>query len=340
MVYKKIDSTLRGNLGAELEALLEVFPSPLAVLTPAFPPAGRAVRDGVVTVRGTPVHRTSIGTDPVSPVRESHLPTLLQGQLRRPVYALSLAQLRGSPGRLATTIKGWCAAGAGVMVADAETPQDLRRLARLILREGLPVAAGSAGLALALSELLRWRRARAACPPRGGAPVLLVVGSPNPVSLEQIAQVERKGTCIVAAIMRELLAGRERFQRELARITAKAVAGVGEGRDVMVTLEQGRRRHLLPSGSGTLAEALAEAASRVVREAEPAGLILCGGDIAIAACHALGAHGVELVGEVEPGLPWGRLVGGALDGLPTATKAGGFGSPRALVRAIRFLAGR
>jgi uncharacterized protein YgbK (DUF1537 family) len=226
------------------------------------------------------------------------------------------------------------------MVADAETAQDLRRLARLILREALPVAAGSAGLALALSELLRWRGANAACPPRGGGPVLLVVGSPNPVSLEQVAQAERAGACVVAALMRELLAGRERFQRELARTTARASACVGEGRDVVLTLEQGRRRQLLPSGSGTLAEALAEAASRVVRAVQPSGLILCGGDIAIAACRALGARGVELVSEVEPGLPWGRLVGGALDGLPTATKAGGFGSPRAFVRTIRFFTRR
>ena len=42
-VYKKIDSTFRGNIAAELDAALDVFPVPLAVLTPAFPPAGRSV---------------------------------------------------------------------------------------------------------------------------------------------------------------------------------------------------------------------------------------------------------------------------------------------------------
>jgi uncharacterized protein YgbK (DUF1537 family) len=270
-------------------------------------------------------------------VRESHLPTLLRGQLRRPVHPLGLTQLRGSPTRLAATIKAWRAAGPGVIVADAETPQDLRRLARLILREGLPVAAGSAGLALALSEMLTWRRGRAPALPTGGRPVLLVVGSPNPVSLEQVAQVERSGTSVIAATMRELLAGRDRFHRELERVTARALAGMATGRDVVVTLEQGRRRQLRPSASGTLSEFLGHAACRVVREAHPAGVILCGGDIAIAACRALGARAMELAGEVEPGLPWGRLVGGDLDGLPAATKAGGFGSPKAFMSAIRFL---
>jgi len=53
-IYKKIDSTCRGNIGAELEAILDVYAVPLTVLAPSFPPAGRAVRDGVLTVKGTP----------------------------------------------------------------------------------------------------------------------------------------------------------------------------------------------------------------------------------------------------------------------------------------------
>jgi uncharacterized protein YgbK (DUF1537 family) len=340
MVYKKVDSTLRGNIGAELAALLDVYPSPLAVLAPAFPPAGRAVRDGVLTVHGTPVHRTAAGTDPVTPVRESHLPSLLEAQVCRPVYPLTLSALHAAPAKLAAVLKAWRTADPAILVADAETAQDLRRIARLVLRERLPVAAGSAGLALALSEMLRWRRGRGTSLPTGGRPVLLVVGSPNPVSLGQVAQIGRAGGCVVPAVMREILSGRERFQRELSRVTGRALVGMAAGRDVVVTLEQGRRRKLLPSGSGTLCDFLGLAASRLAREGRPGGLVLCGGDIAVAACHALGARGVELVGELEPGLPWGRLVGGDLNGLPTATKAGGFGTPHAFTRALRFLGRR
>ena len=49
------------------------------------------------------------------------------------------------------------------------------------------------------------------------------------------------------------------------------------------------------------------------------------------------AGGMELYGEVEPGVPCGRLVGGPFDGLPAVTKAGGFGKPDAFARALRFL---
>ncbi|MFB3817627.1 MAG: four-carbon acid sugar kinase family protein [Candidatus Methylomirabilales bacterium] len=337
-VYKKVDSTLRGNIGAELEALLHVFPSPLAVLAPAFPPAGRTVRDGRLLVHGTPVHRTAAGTDPVTPVRESHLPTLLAGQVARPIFSLGLDVLRGSPARLAAAVRAWRAAGPGLVVADAETPEDLRRLARLVLREALPVSAGSAGLALALSQAQRWARRGGRRRPRTGRPILLVVGSPNPVSLEQAGRVEREGAFRVAASLPDIQAGGERCRRELSRVVASAACSLGEGRDTLVTLAQGRRR-LRAGASARLSRFLGQAAARLARRAEPGGLVLCGGDIAVASCRALHASGVRLRGEIEPGLPWGELLGGQAAGLRVATKAGGFGTPEAFVRAARFLRG-
>jgi len=36
-VYKKIDSTLRGNLGSEIEAIMDVLGCKLAIVAPAFP---------------------------------------------------------------------------------------------------------------------------------------------------------------------------------------------------------------------------------------------------------------------------------------------------------------
>ena len=92
----------------------------------------------------------------------------------------------------------------------------------------------------------------------------------------------------------------------------------------------------MPSASVALSDFLGHAASCVMQAQRPSGLVLCGGDIAIAVCRALGARGFELVDEVEAGVPWGRLVGGAFEGLPAATKAVGFGIPDAFVSAAAF----
>jgi len=344
-IYKKIDSTFRGNVGAELDAILDVYPTPLTVLAPSFPPAGRAVRDGILTVRGIPVHRTAIGRDPVTPVRESHLPSLLGRQLRRPIYPLCLATLRGPASQSATAIKAWREGPAGVVLADAVTPRDLDRLAALLAREGLvQVVVGSAGLAAALSAVLPWPHRRQQLHPATSGPVLLVVGSPNPMSLEQVTWVERRDRATaVRATIREVVAGGDRFRRELDRVVGKVQAEILAGRDTVLTLAQRpasaskTRRPLRPSASGALSEFLGRATRLATRGTTLGALLLCGGDIAIAVCRALRAEGIELLGEVEAGVPWGRLVGGELPDLPTITKAGGFGEPPTFARAIRFL---
>ncbi len=343
-VYKKIDSTFRGNIGPELDAILDVFPSPLTILTPTFPPAGRAVRDGILLVRGVPVHHTAAGSDPVTPVRESHLPSLLGREARRPVHALGLAALRGSAEKLGRTIRDWRTTAPGIVLADAVTSEDLNRLARAISREALfGVAAGSAGLATALSGVLRWpRRSRCGRPSVNG-PMLLVVGSPNPVSLEQVGWIEeRKRASVIRAALPEVVADGAHYRKELDRVVRRARAEIAAGRNTVLALAQqlsasGQLRALRPSASKTLSEFLGQATRLVAREARPGGLLFCGGDIAVAACSALGASGVELLGEVEPGVPWGRLVGGDFTGLAAVTKAGGFGKPDTFARAIRFL---
>jgi len=72
---------------------------------------------------------------------------------------------------------------------------------------------------------------------------------------------------------------------------------------------------------------------------EPEALILTGGDTAQLAAEALGAHSIRLCGEFAPGIPWGRLQGGAAEGRIVVTKSGGFGSPTALYDVIMKLSG-
>lgn len=355
-IYKKIDSTFRGNVGAELDAILDVYPAHLTILAPAFPPAGRAVINGTLTVHGTPVHRTAIGRDPVAPVRQSHLPTLLRAQSRRNIHHLPLEILRSRWPRSVRVIRAWQLTGGALVVADAATAGDLRRLARLIAQEGLlGVAAGSAGLAAALSLALPWgRRALRRLSPVEH-PILLVVGSPNPASLAQVAAFERRRTAaVVRAGIGEILAGPKRFRKELDRVLGKASAEILAGRDAVITLAQesdGRRAcrragsstrrtqvaPLSPNASATLSEFLGRSARELTRRARLGALVLCGGDIAVATCRALRADGIILGGEVQPGVPWGRLVGGEHPNLPVVTKAGGFGTPDVFTAAIRFL---
>ncbi|MEZ5356043.1 MAG: four-carbon acid sugar kinase family protein [Bryobacteraceae bacterium] len=101
---------------------------------------------------------------------------------------------------------------------------------------------------------------------------------------------------------------------------------------------QGRSSYLLyevdmPSPSpAQLAMIRADLAARLC-----GGLIVSGGDTALAILRLLGTEAILLDGEVEPGIPIGRLEGGLASGLTVITKSGGFGAPDALTCAAHLL---
>ncbi len=137
LVYKKIDSTLRGAVAAEMAAVAEALPATRLLFCPANPAVGRTVRGGVLHVHGVPVSATEFAHDPVSPVRESDLRRLL-----------------GHPDP------------ARIVIPDAETPADLAaavaanraQAARLARERGVPLhelrlAAPAAAIAEVVARL-------------------------------------------------------------------------------------------------------------------------------------------------------------------------------------------
>jgi len=76
LIYKKTDSTLRGNIRAELHALSQRGP---VLYVPAYPQLGRTLHDGCLHVHGIPVEETAFAQDPLYPVRNGNIAALLAG---------------------------------------------------------------------------------------------------------------------------------------------------------------------------------------------------------------------------------------------------------------------
>jgi uncharacterized protein YgbK (DUF1537 family) len=76
-IYKKVDSVLRGNVTAEVEAVMQALNFNRALLLPANPSLGRVIRDGQYFVRGKPIHRTEFAKDPEYPRRTAQVLRLL-----------------------------------------------------------------------------------------------------------------------------------------------------------------------------------------------------------------------------------------------------------------------
>ena len=315
IVYKKLDSTLRGNVAAELAAALNAARRDRAVVAPAFPAAGRTTAGGTQLVHGVPVSETEMRNDPDTPVLEAHIPTLLADAFSS-VDTLGTAEL-ANPEHVRRALEG-----NECVVADAQSDADLEALVRAVPDPGRVLWSGSAGLALALGNVYPGPHAgEAGVLGKGAGPVLVVIGSLSAVAREQLRRlVEEYGEMAVPV-------GTVALERAVAAVR-EALAG----RACAVVHSPGERS----AAGGAVLEPLAEVATRLSEKGLFKGLVLTGGATAVGVARRLGASGIRLRGEVETGVPIGALIGPRE--YPVVTKAGGFGEPDTLVKAVEALA--
>lgn len=317
VVFKKIDSTLRGNVAAEVGAIVEHAAGAGVLLCPASPATGRTVLGGVVHINGIPLHHTdSWKTEPDDPPVD--IASALDGLKVRHV---ALASVRGKPAQLRERV-AQLLTEAEVVICDAVSESDLRAVATAGSAAATPPHwVGAAGLADALAELLRPGYDIEPPPPVDG-PVLAVVGSAHRVSRQQADYLaERFGHT------------RRLSARALVDAEPGALARIGEQLhdalctgDVLVTVEGPVEAGLSRELTAALAEVCAPATER-------AGLlVLTGGETARAVLGRRGVSGLRLLNELEPGVVLGRTI--EKEPGYVITKAGAFGAPDTLHRAV------
>jgi D-threonate/D-erythronate kinase len=318
-VYKKLDSTLRGNVAAELAAALGGARRHRVILAPAFPAAGRTTVRGIQRVHGVPVNETEMANDPANPVREAHVPGLLAGAFSS-VGALGVEDL-ADPELVHRALEDY-----ECVVADAERDADLEALVRAVPDPERVLWAGSAGLALALGSVYPGPCAGTAGVQRAPVrPVLVVVGSLSGVAREQVRRlVDAYGAIDVPVDDSE-----PNNVHKAVETAREALAG---GTCAVVRSPEER----VASSESVLGD-LTEVTALLSEEGLFEGLVLTGGATAVEVARRLGASGIRLEGEVETGVPMGALIGPRP--YPVVTKAGGFGGPDTLLGAVEALSG-
>lgn len=182
-IFKKTDSALRGNIGAELTALLEASGETRLPFLPAFPQMNRCTVDGVHYIAGVPVAQSVFGKDPFEPVTHSKISEIIGQQSA--VAVTSCPVLReGEDG----------CDQAGILVFDASTLEDLTGAARQLLKENkLHIMAGCAGFGSVLPKLLDLGTGEPAPMPELDPNFLVICGSVNPITVAQSDYAEKEG---------------------------------------------------------------------------------------------------------------------------------------------------
>ncbi len=321
-LIKKIDSTLRGNPGAEVEALLRLSGKGQAIIAPAFPAAGRTTEEGLCLVNGVPVTETEFASDPKTPVRHAQVAKVLAEQTR-------LKSRVVTPAELATALTS----DARLVIVDAQTDAELDQIINTAFAcDEKPLLVGSAGLCDALARRLATPRQ-----------LLAVIGSMSEIAQKQIQRV--RGQHNVSTVLIDIndvfngtMAG---YQQQIARALAAGQHCVvhtcadTQARHQIETLCQ--QRGLSRAALGETISAFLGALTRNALETRrPAALYVSGGDVAMAVASALNAQGFAISGQVAQCVPFGRFLGCRWQG-PVMTKAGGFGTETTLLEVLHFI---
>ena len=351
MVYKKIDSTLRGNIGTETDAILKKTGLSPGFLTPAFPEQGRVVVGGIHLVRGTPLSLTEISNDAVSPVKESYVKGLVEKQSTYPAGNVDLVRVSCGGDALNKAIDGALQVGTKILIFDAVTRQDLQHIAEVAFeREENPLFIGSAGLAEEVAKKVASGRKASRSLKRKAFKrvkhILIVSGSASKVTHEQLNYVEQAMNIHSFEIDQSFLTGDKNHRLEIeedcieqtsrAFIRGTVILKATRERMTSVDLEGFAVPSKITESLGRIAASVLE---RCHFDAEDVALVLFGGDTSLSALDYLGTDGIEIEGEILKGIVIGRLTGGKWHGLRMVTKAGAFGKVKALGKILGILGG-
>jgi uncharacterized protein YgbK (DUF1537 family) len=336
-VFKKIDSTLRGHLAAEIAAMRTVLAehqrATFGILAPAFPAMGRTTLEGRVFVHGKPLEQSETWK------REHSFPNADLGEILASAglspVKVPLAVVRAGVERLRATLRSIARTrrpdGLGtVAICDAENDEDLDNIvAGAHPDDARGMLIGTAGLARAIARTLP---AVARVAPRlapSNAGVLLVVGSLASVSRAAAREVAvMSGVVHLRVEPQLLLAGRS---AELARVYQVAVDSLSAGVDVLI--EIAADGDIDVSRGPALAASLSDTLHGLM--ACSSGAVVTGGETARAMLASNHISGIELLDEIEDGVCLGLAQRDPA--IPLITKSGAFGNAHSLVHALEKL---
>ena len=342
LVCNRIDTTLRGNVGATTAALLAAVRRVagrrvVALCAPAHPAAGRHTIGGTQLLDGRRLEETEVARDPRSPVTTSDVVKLLESQSDLAAAAVPMAVVTGDEAALVDAVAAAVEGGADVVVADATTEEHLHRVAAAaaVVAERLDLLwvtsdPGPASVALAVALGLGESSA--------AAPLLVVSGSATELTRTQLARLASERGVVVhrtPSVGDSAVPDVDATTKLLDSLLEAATAG--EVVAVATVVGEADLRPVTGEEADEVPRALARAVRRNLEEHLVDGVYSTGGDVTAALLSELGSRGLEITDEVIPLAVAGTLVGGPFDGLPLVTKGGLVGGPDATLRCLDHL---
>ena len=327
-IYKKTDSALRGNIGAELAALLKASGARNLPFLPAFPQIGRTTEKGVHYIKGVPVNESPFGIDPFEPVRHARVTELIGEQTDVPAHSFpTLKEGEAVPEQ------------EGILVFDTGSLDDLASTGRALFQNGKPrLMAGCAGFAALLPDLMKMTERRTVTMPKLDPRLLVVCGSVNSITLRQLDVAEQNGFSRLRLTPRQKLDpgywesedGKEALQgiNEMLAANPRCIIETNDEGGNQPTADYAAARGLDLEGMRVgIASSIGHMLGKLFTSPALGTLLLTGGDTLL---NCVGIKELEPVCEVEKGVVLARFTYRGCTRY-VITKSGGFGHEKLLL---------
>ena len=346
---KRIDSTMRGNIGAETDAILNVLGDDvIAISAPCFPESGRTVVGGYLMVNGLPLHKTSVALDPKCPVKTSNVADIFRQQSKFKVGSIKLDDMMSGKHVLAEHMKKLVNEGNRILVFDCVTQGDLDLIADALITSGLKFAAVDPGVFTATIA----RKLITPVKKDTKHKILALIGSVNPVTKAQVEELwlnqrTAYNVFIKSSLMLENDGIRDaeikRVSDELLEKSSKyeILTAVGDGiySENRIDFSKYTDRY---DNTDKMTERINDAFAQIgynvlSQNLAFKGIYSSGGDITQALCKKFNTTGLRLLDEVLPLAAYAEMMSGDFPDIKIITKGGMVGDDDAANRCITYL---
>ena len=325
--YKKTDSTLRGNIGAELTALIDACKTDFLAFVPAFPKNSRTTQGGIQYVDDTPLCETGFSNDPFEPVSSSSIAEIIAQQ--SDIKTLNILTDQYDKADLADTNKT-------IYIFDAQTDSDMEKLGNTLKSAGkLQFLAGCAGFAEMLPSLIELHTTDVEwLPPKGNQ--LIITGSVNQVTINQLQRAKSLGYYVITLDTEQKLdpsfpesfAGKQLIH-EISTVLGThqrvIIESVNNRAQMEYTEEIAKKkglqnvdlRQLISDNIGSLTQ-------HILNTVSVNNLIIFGGDTLYSILQRIDCDGIVPLVEISPGVVLSKTVY-ANNSFSIITKSGGLG---------------
>lgn len=352
---KRIDTTLRGGVGIEIDAMMDCMEEDaVAVVVPAMPQSRRILVGGFSVIDGMALIRTPVAQDVRTPVYENYIPRLLEKQTRRCVGLITLDTVLQGAEAIKDRLTKVRSEGKQVIVVDGVTLDDVEAVAKACVELEWNVVAVDPGAFTAKLAFCRnlIKREEPNIPDGSGEglnkTVLIAAGSATPVTKRQMEVLcEDQRVIRIPVEPVPLINGSDEALAEVGKAVRSALQYLKEetlprailietalhGELLNLSEEDAKRQYSggmcanrINAGLGMIVSKILEAAGRD----KIAGLYTTGGDTMVNVCYQLGVECIEVLDYVIAQTDVGRLSGN-YDGLPIVGKGGLTGTDRTAI---------